>query len=162
MSQEEAQFHWSEGNKFALEALKSILVINRTVAVGLIAFIGTQKPINTNLHVSVLSFLLGYISAMLALLTAYIANLRYANSHTKGAKSYDLWASGGQCSTRTYILGIGSIVFFGYGIVLTYIYTSNKSCNFTDFAIDPLIAQGGNFFNRSPRFDGEYSIHDTF
>jgi hypothetical protein len=42
---EEAKWHWAEGMKFALEAIKMLFLINGAAAVAMLTFIGTQRRI---------------------------------------------------------------------------------------------------------------------
>ena len=51
-----AHFHWSEGNKFALESFKSIFLISSGGAVAVLGYSATTKTFTYNLGFSLLAF----------------------------------------------------------------------------------------------------------
>jgi hypothetical protein len=61
---EQAKWHWGEGNKYAIEAAKSILLVNGVAAVATLTFIGNLKLQPTN--ELIISMVLFAIAAMVS------------------------------------------------------------------------------------------------
>jgi len=55
-SDKNAQFHWTEGNKFALESFKSLFLISSGGAVAVLGYSATTKTFTYNLGFSLLAF----------------------------------------------------------------------------------------------------------
>ena len=79
----EAHFHWSEGNKFALEALKSIFILNSSIAAALIAFTATTKAFLWCFVAAACIFFVAAILAVVLLTMGYYVNLRQGNSYNR-------------------------------------------------------------------------------
>jgi hypothetical protein len=79
-----SEWHWEQGTKYALEAIKALLAINGGAAVALLAFAGQISKNSSNpasiaaqLGNSLLSFGLGALAATLAFAVAYVTQLQY-------------------------------------------------------------------------------------
>jgi type 1 fimbriae regulatory protein FimB/type 1 fimbriae regulatory protein FimE len=86
MTTEEARWHWGEGNKYSLEAMKALLLLNGGGAIALLTFIGNSKISIGESHQiveavsrSLISFGFGVVCAVLIYVTAYETNLQYGN-----------------------------------------------------------------------------------
>lgn len=107
---EDAKWHWAEGNKYAVEAAKSILLVNGAAAVAMLTFIGTLKLQPTpTLIFSMVIFALAAVASALLFVIAYLTQLHYGNQNIERARR---WHS------KTYILLLIIVVLFISGISL--------------------------------------------
>jgi hypothetical protein len=79
---EEQRYHWSEGNKYALEAMKALLWLNGGSAAALLTLFGGTKPrmITPCFGYSIASFATGAAFSVILFVWAYAAQLHYANN----------------------------------------------------------------------------------
>jgi hypothetical protein len=87
------EWHWEQGTKFAIEAMKALLVINGGAAVALLAFAGQigknggdPASIASRLGNSLLGFGFGALFATIGFVAAYFTQLHYG----KGGENYPL------------------------------------------------------------------------
>lgn len=85
-NQKNAQFHWGEGNKFAIEFCKSLFLFNSTLAGSLIVYIATtheSENINTLSHISnaVFWLLAAAVLTLVIFAMGYFINLQHGNYH---------------------------------------------------------------------------------
>ena len=85
------KWHWGESNKFAMEAMKTLLLLNGGSAVALLAFVGNLKGSNAtaplpSIGSAMLCFGLGALCAALAFIFAYLAQLEYGNEGEERAR----------------------------------------------------------------------------
>jgi hypothetical protein len=107
---EDAKWHWAEGNKYALEAAKAILLVNGAAAVATLTFIGNLKLQPTpGLVWSMVIFAVAALASALLFIFAYFAQLYYGNANIRWA-----W----RWHSCTYILLIVIAVLFISGIAL--------------------------------------------
>ena len=88
------KWHWGEGNKFAMEAMKTLLLLNGGSAVALLAFVGNLKGSNAtaplpSIGSAMLCFGLGALCAALAFIFAYLAQLEYGNEGASAREILD-------------------------------------------------------------------------
>jgi hypothetical protein len=78
---EEQRFHWSEGNKYALEAMKALLWLNGGSAAALLTLFGGSRPrlVTPDFGYSILSFATGAAFSVILFVGAYATQLHYAN-----------------------------------------------------------------------------------
>jgi hypothetical protein len=83
---QEQQWHWAEGNKYALEAMKALLLLNGGAAIALLTFIGNRPAapaakavIAAAVGNALTSFGAGTISAAVVFILAYATQLHYGN-----------------------------------------------------------------------------------
>src|SRR5262249_35072655 len=75
---EDAKWHWAEGNKYAVEAAKSILLVNGAAAVATLTFIGNLKLQPTNaLIISMVLFAIAAMASAMLFFFAYLTQLNY-------------------------------------------------------------------------------------
>jgi hypothetical protein len=74
---DEQRYHWTEGNKFALEAMKSLLWLNGASAAALLTVFGGthQHPISPDSKYAILSFAIGAAFSVFMFIWAYGAQL---------------------------------------------------------------------------------------
>jgi hypothetical protein len=105
---EDAKWHWAEGNKYAVEAAKAILLINGAAAIATLTFIGNLKLRPTRaLVISMVIFAVAAVASALLFAFAYFTQLNYGNANMKWARRWHL---------GTYILLIVITVLFISGI----------------------------------------------
>lgn len=106
-----AKWHWGEGNKYVLEGVKTILLVNGAAAVSMLTFIGNFKlhPTKT-LIVAMLLFSGGAMSSVLIFGSAYLTQLHYGNENSDMATKWHKY---------TYAVVLFSIILFLSGIGFT-------------------------------------------
>jgi hypothetical protein len=77
---EEQRYHWSEGNKYALEAMKSLLWLNGGSAAALLTLFGGTRPrlVTPYFGYSITSFGVGAACSVCLFVWAYLTQLHYA------------------------------------------------------------------------------------
>jgi hypothetical protein len=77
---EEQRYHWTEGNKYALEAMKALLWLNGGSAAALLTVFGGSHPhpISPDFGRAILSFAIGAAFSVFMFIWAYRTELRYA------------------------------------------------------------------------------------
>ncbi len=114
---EDAKWHWAEGNKYALEAAKAILLVNGAAAIATLTFIGNLKLQPTHALVfSMVIFAFAAIASAMLFVFAYLTQLYYGNANLKLAQRWHMW---------TYLLLIVIAVLFFSGIVVAAYGFSN-------------------------------------
>jgi hypothetical protein len=114
MTPEEQQWHWGEGNKYAIEGMKSLLLLNGGSAVALLTFYGNKVHQSSatveNLGEALICFALGTLFSAGVFVAAYLTQLHYGNVGTTTPDNS--WHK------ATYLLfGLGLLGFIG-GIFL--------------------------------------------
>jgi hypothetical protein len=111
---EEQRFHWSEGNKYALEAMKALLWLNGGSAAALLTLFGGPRPrlVTPYFGYSILSFAVGATFSVGLFVLAYVAQLHYGN---KG-----ITKTGQRIHSGAYIVLVGALGGFLCGLRLAY------------------------------------------
>lgn len=124
---EETKFHWAEGMKYALEGMKSLLILNGAATLSVLTFVGNSKRsedgniylFQTDILVySMVCFALGAVTGPIVLFLAYITQLQYGNS---GRNLFDVkgyWTKGVLWHYLAYAVFVGGILLFLGGVVL--------------------------------------------
>ena len=107
------QWHWGEGNKYAMEAMKALLLLNGGGALALLTFFGNRAKMLTAVSAEAIgnalfSFGVGTVGSVLALLLAYFTQLNYGNLGLEGRAR--------RWHYSTYIFIIVALVGFAGGI----------------------------------------------
>jgi hypothetical protein len=76
---EDNKFHWSEGMKYAAEAIKGVFLINGTASISMLTFIGNTKIATWHLVIGLFSFAIGALTGPIAFCLAYLTQLQYGN-----------------------------------------------------------------------------------
>ena len=84
MTPEKRQWHWLEGNKYALECIKALLWLNGGAAIALLTFFGNRGKMLTTasadaIGYSLTSFGVGAVASVLMFAFAYFTQLQYGN-----------------------------------------------------------------------------------
>jgi hypothetical protein len=78
---QEQRYHWAEGNKYAIEAMKALLWLNGGSAGAMLAFFGARaRSITPAFGWSLISFGFGAFLSVVLFVIAYFAQLDYANN----------------------------------------------------------------------------------
>jgi len=77
--QAEAQWHWAEGNKYALEVGRALILINGAAAIGIMTFLGHYPPRSFGILRSLNMFGSGAFLGTVFFAFAYLAQLMYGN-----------------------------------------------------------------------------------
>jgi hypothetical protein len=85
---DQQQWHWGEGNKYAMEAMKALLLLNGGGALALLTFFGNRGKTTGAVPAdaignALLLFGIGIVGSVLAFLVAYLTQLQYGNSGTE-------------------------------------------------------------------------------
>jgi hypothetical protein len=88
---EEAKFHWSEGMKYALEAMKALFILNGVSAISVLTFVGNTKSKSPYLIISMVVFGCGALCGAISMLMAYLAQLHYGKMQSKAQLIHN-WA----------------------------------------------------------------------
>lgn len=117
MTHDSSQWHWQEGMKYALEGIKLLFVLNGASAVSILTFIGNAKIYSEAFIFSMVSFSLGAVGGIIAMLLAYLTQLHYGNSHTQSASvSQNDWNSATRFHYAAYLCIFIAISLFLFGV----------------------------------------------
>lgn len=88
MTEQEQQWHWGEGNKYALECMKAVLLLNGGGALALLTFFGARPRALTTIPSEAIGnalfcFGIGAIGSIMLFLFAYLTQLHYGNEGTQ-------------------------------------------------------------------------------
>src|SRR5262249_21037808 len=102
---DDTKWHWQEGNKYAVEGIKTLLLLNGAPALGLLTFAGGHPGVSVGFPL--LCFGLGALFAGLVFIFAYTTQLYYGNKN---------WPRANIFHTVTYILILASVIGFVGGL----------------------------------------------
>jgi hypothetical protein len=112
------EWHWGEGTKYALEGMKTLLLLNGGSAVALLAFVGNLKrsdatpgatatPLPT-VGCAILCFGFGALCVAVAFSFAYVAQLMYGNKRVDHALIFHYLTYGTiVLSVLAFVAGLG-------------------------------------------------------
>jgi hypothetical protein len=110
---EERRWHWAEGNKYALEAMKALLWLNGGSAAAMLAFFGARaRLITPAFGWSLIWFGIGAFLSVVLFVIAYFTQLEYAN---KG-----ITRSAHRLHSAAYVPLLGSLIAFLLGLWCGY------------------------------------------
>lgn len=126
---EEAKWHWAEGIKFAIEATKTLFILNGAAAIAVLTFLGNTKMQSGSLVMAMVCFALGSSMGGPMLGFAYLTQLYYGRAflHEPSASSFTTeWGTAVTWQRRTYFCAIVSLGLFlaGLGVAACGFYTS--------------------------------------
>ncbi|WP_149588007.1 hypothetical protein [Tabrizicola flagellatus] len=107
MSDDDAKFHWAEGMKYVVEALKGSLILNGAAAVSTLTFLGNSKSADDRLVYAMIFFASGAVFSPISFAMAYLTQLQYGNQNYSIALCFH---------RLTYISFLLALVFFGSGV----------------------------------------------
>jgi hypothetical protein len=110
---EEQRWHWGEGNKYALEAMKALLWLNGGAAVALLTFFGARpRLITPAFGEAIVSFGTGAALSVVLFVMAYLVQLHYGNEGLTRLGRCLHWLA--------YIPLLGSLIAFLWGLRCAY------------------------------------------
>ncbi len=114
MNDHDSKWHWEQGNRYAVEAIRTLLLLNGGAALALLAFEGSKAKIDQVggevgrlVGNSMVSFGVGALCAALGFMIAYYTQLQYGNSN---------WNSAAISHRCTYVIVVLSIFSFLVGL----------------------------------------------
>lgn len=115
---DQRNWHWERGITFALEGVKSILVLNGAASVSLLTFLGHQENRSGWLIAALISFSVGAASAAPTMIFAYLTQLHYGNAIDTDATNVEVWSTATKLHYVAYgFMALGIICFLA-GMVL--------------------------------------------
>ena len=111
---EEQRWHWSEGNKYALEAMKALLWLNGGSAAALLALFGGARPrlVTSDFGHSIASFAIGTAFSVALFVGGYATQLHYANN--------GITKTGQRINIAVYLVLVGALGGFLCGLWFAY------------------------------------------
>jgi len=90
---DQQQWHWQEGNKYALECMKALLLLNGGGALALLTFFGNRGKMLSNVSTDAIghaltSFGIGTVGSVFVFILAYLTQLHYGNLGNAGRAQY--------------------------------------------------------------------------
>jgi hypothetical protein len=92
MTDDDSKWHWEQGNKYAVEAIKTLLLLNGGAALALLAFVGNKAKLDAVaaevarfVANSIASFAIGALCAAIGFVLAYLTQLQYGNNRWRFA-----------------------------------------------------------------------------
>ena len=73
------QWHWEQGVKYAVEGIKTALLLNGAAAIALMTFANTRK-FSGALHTPLILFAVGAMLSAIAFVAAYLCEVAYGNA----------------------------------------------------------------------------------
>lgn len=119
-----SEWHWEQGGKFAVEGIKTSLLLNGAAGIALMSF-GTAHGLSPKLIWTVVPFAVGAVLSALAFLFAYLTQLMYGNGEELTVEKEDhatYWRRGQRFNSLTLWTVLSSVVAFAVGIVLAAIW----------------------------------------
>jgi hypothetical protein len=117
---EEQRYHWTEGNKFALEAMKALLWLNGVSAAALLTLFGGSHPhsVTPDFAYAILWFAIGAAFSVFMFIWAYFVQLHF--SHHGIPKRWGQWINYGSYAAMLlpligFLLGLS----YAYGAITT-------------------------------------------
>ena len=74
-----SEWHWEQGTKFAVEGIKTTLLLNGAAAIALVTF-ADKHNISNGMTWALYLFAVGTTPSALAFVAAYMAQLQYGNA----------------------------------------------------------------------------------
>jgi hypothetical protein len=111
---DDQRHHWTEANKFALEAMKALLWLNG-VSVALLTLFGGshQHPVTPDFGHAILTFAFGAAFSVFMFIWAYAVQLRFSRHGVP--KKWGQWINFG-----SYLAMLGALGLFLYGLWWAY------------------------------------------
>ena len=94
------EWHWEQAIKYAVESIKTSLLLNGAAAIALMTFANTRK-FSGALHTPLVLFAVGAMLSAIAFVTAYLCELAYGNAERPGINDARRNQFGGRGSVGT-------------------------------------------------------------
>ena len=115
-----AEWHWEQGMKYAVEGIRTALLLNGAAGIALLTFIG-KHTFSEAMIAAIVLFAIGSFLSALGFSASYMTQLEYGNAEIPGRTETDknaIWRKGQCWNKRAIYLVIGSVTMFGIGILL--------------------------------------------
>ena len=99
MGSDQQQWHWQEGNKYAVECMKALLLLNGGAPIALLTFLGGANRIKLNaagvdaINRSLIAFGIGVLGSIALFIMAYLTQLYYGNEGSTKRAQIIHWAT---------------------------------------------------------------------
>ena len=113
-----SEWHWEQGVKYAVESIKTTLLLNGAAAIALMTFINTRQ-ISCGVRLALVLFALGAMLSAFAFMCAYFTELSYGNAGVPGADKDHAWKKGQRWNSGTAVMALLSVAMFCVGAILT-------------------------------------------
>ena len=115
----QANWHWAEGMKFALEGVKLLFILNGAACVSILTFIGHMRTGSGLLVGSLIAFALGAANTIPAMIFAYLTQLHYGSAAFGPQYSVGTWRRAVKLHHWAYTFaGLGLLCFLA-GVALS-------------------------------------------
>jgi hypothetical protein len=120
------EWHWEQGIKYAIEAIKAALLLNGAAAIALMTFANYHK-FTGSLLTAVIIFVVGAFCSVIAFYAAYLTQLQYGNAELpSGASHVTLWMKARRYNQITLAVLAVSLILFAVGVVYaTVVFQAN-------------------------------------
>jgi hypothetical protein len=117
-----SEWHWEQGTKFAVEGIKTSLLLNGAAAIALMTF-ANAHTISVTVRFGILLFAVGAMFSAIAFLAAYFTQLEYGNAEVPGMtpeQHIQAWKKGERRNLAAILFVLLSVAmfFFGSAVVL--------------------------------------------
>ena len=115
------EWHWEQAIKYAVESIKTSLLLNGAAAIAVMTFANTRK-FSGALHTPLVLFAVGAMLSTIAFVTAYLCELAYGNAKRPGiddARGDRIWKGGQRWNKAAMVFVVLSVLAFLVGIILT-------------------------------------------
>lgn len=129
MTMASSEWHWEQGVKYAIESIKTALLLNGAAGIALMTFAGTRK-FPFALIWPVVPFAFGALLSAAAFLAAYLTELNYGNAERTGiapTEKEQNWRRGQRWNGLAIGLMAVSIFAFAVGIILAALVIGETS-----------------------------------
>lgn len=119
MAENASKWHWGEGIKYALEAIKILFLLNGASAISVLTFVGNTKTYSCLLVFSLVFFALGAATGVPTMMCAYFTQLFYGNAEQSAAETQEsltAYKTAIKFHNATYWCTGFGIVFFLLGV----------------------------------------------
>ena len=124
-----SEWHWEQGVKFAVEGIKTSLLLNGAAAIALVTFANTHD-LSRGMRLSIFLFAVGAMVSATAFLAAYMTQLEYGNGEIPNitADQHDRsWKRGQRWNKAALVLVLISVfVFLTASFVLLQIWPTKE------------------------------------
>lgn len=121
------EWHWEQGIKYAVEGIKTSLLLNGAAAIALMTFANTHEAFG-GMKLALFLFSLGAIVSAIAFMGAYYSQLNYGNAEVPGPGKDGFWRKGQNWNKATAIMVVASVaIFFGGSLVLLFSWPATPS-----------------------------------
>jgi hypothetical protein len=113
-----SEWHWEQGIKYAVEGIRTALLLNGAAAIALLTFTANTHNISSRVICAIALFALGAMASALAFPAAYLAQLEYGNAELPNADKGRIWEKAQRWNWIAICILVVSIALFLVGAVL--------------------------------------------